>query len=51
MVPPVPFRLTVEAAGYEPWHFGGENWQGNGGLINLKSGQSLTLDIRLKRAQ
>ena len=53
MVPPVPFRLTMEAQapGYLPWHFGGENWQGKGGLINLKSGQSLTLDIQLKRAQ
>ena len=51
MVPPVPFRLTVEVPGYEPWHYGGENWQSNSGLITLKSGQSLNLDIRLKRAQ
>lgn len=51
MVPPVPFRLTAEADGYEPWHYGGENWQSNSGLITLKSGQSLNLDIRMRRAQ
>ncbi len=51
MVPPVPFRLTVEAMGYESWHYGGENWQGNSGLIALKSGQSLNLAVRLRRAQ
>ena len=53
MVPPVPFRLTAEAQapGYLPWHYGGENWQSDSGLIKLKSGQSLDLNIRLKRAQ
>ena len=53
MVPPVPFRFTAEAQapGYLPWHYGGENWQSDSGLIKLKSGQSLRLDIQLKRAQ
>ena len=51
LVPPVPFRLTAEADGYEPWHYGGENWQSNSGLITLKSGQTLNLDIRMRRAQ
>lgn len=49
MVPPVPFRLTVEAKGYETWHYGGKGWQGQEGLITLKSGETLNLTIRLKR--
>ena len=49
MVPPVPFRLTVEADGYKPWHYGGENWHGEEGLIALKSGETLKLSVRLKR--
>lgn len=47
LVPPVPFRLTVNADGYEPWHYGGKNWAGKSGLITLKSGQNLTLAVRL----
>jgi len=49
-VPPVPFRLMVEAkGGYEDWHYGGVNWQGKAGLIILKSGQTLSLDVRLRK--
>jgi hypothetical protein len=50
MVPPVPLRLTFEAAGYLPWHYGGPRWQGKEGLITLKSGETLRLSIRLKRS-
>ena len=50
MVPPVPFRLSVEAKGYATWHYGGEGWQGKAGLIVLKSGESLSLTVPLKAA-
>ena len=49
LVPPVPFRLTVDADGYEPWHYGGANWGGKAGLIALKSGQTLSLAVRLRK--
>lgn len=39
LVPPVPFRLTVEAQGYQPW---------KSDLIDLKSGQVLQIVARLK---
>lgn len=48
-VPAVPFRVTVEAEGYEPWHYGGAKWQGDAGLVNLKPGQTLSLDVRLRK--
>lgn len=50
MVPPVPFRLTFEAPGYLPWHYGGQRWQGNEGLIRLKSGETLRVPIRLRHS-
>ena len=49
MVPPVPFRLAVEAKGYWPWRYGGKNWQQKAGLISLKSGERLTIVCPLKR--
>lgn len=49
LVPPVPFRLTVQADGYEPWHYGGRNGTGKAGLIALKSGHTLKLNVRLHR--
>lgn len=51
MVPPVPFRLTVEARGFEPWHYGGNEWQTDKGLIRLKSGQNLNLSVHLRKAK
>jgi len=51
LVPPVLFRLTVLADGYEPWHYGGANWQGRVGLITLKSGKTLKLSVRLRHFQ
>lgn len=50
-VPPVPFWLNVRAPGYLPWHYGGEHWQGKGGLIALRAGETLTLAIQLKKLQ
>ncbi len=45
--------LSIEneltADGYEEWHYGGANWQDKAGLVNLKSGQTLTLDVRLRK--
>jgi hypothetical protein len=49
MVPAVPFRVTVDAEGYDTWHYGGANWQGKAGLITLKSGQTMSLAVRLHR--
>jgi hypothetical protein len=51
LVPPVPFRLTVRSDGYEPWHYGGAKWQTKHGLIVLKSGQTLSLHVRLTRSR
>ena len=48
-VPPVPFRLTIKVEGYLPWHYGDGDWQGKAGLISLKSGESLTLTVCLRR--
>ncbi len=45
MVPPVPFRLVVAAKGYESWHYTGEKDD----LITLRSGETLSLHIRLKK--
>ena len=39
LIPPVPFRLTVEAQGYEPW---------KSGVIALKSGGTLDLAVHLR---
>jgi hypothetical protein len=44
LVPPVPFKLTVEANGYKAWHYG-ENLTG---LISLKPEDSLDITVRLK---
>ena len=49
LVPPDPFRVTFEAKGYRPWHYGGDNWQQSQGVISLKSGESLNLTIHLQR--
>jgi hypothetical protein len=45
LVPPVPFRLTVEAKGFQPWHYHSEESD----LISLKSGETLFLPIRLAK--
>jgi hypothetical protein len=48
LVPPVPFRVTVSVEGYAPWHYGGEKWRGDEGLIRLQSGETLVLPVRLR---
>jgi len=48
-VPAVPLRVTVEADGYEPWHYGGSDWQTKKGLIRIKSGKTIVLGVRLRR--
>lgn len=45
-VPPVPFRLTIEADGYQPWHYVSEN-RADGDLITAKSGETFSLVVRL----
>jgi len=49
LVPPAPFRLTVLADGYEPWHYGRATYAGKAGLITLKSSQTLSLAVRLRK--
>src|SRR5262249_1305256 len=49
LVPSVAFRVTFEAKGYKPWHYGGDKWREKEGIISLKSGEVLNLTIRLKR--
>jgi hypothetical protein len=49
LVPPLPFRLTVGADGYADWHYGGANYAGKAGRITLKSCQTLTLAVRLRK--
>ena len=49
LVPPAPFRVTFEAKGYKPWHYGGDQCRGKEGVISLKSGEVLNLTIRLQR--
>jgi Carboxypeptidase regulatory-like domain len=49
LVPPVPFRLTIQASGYPPWHYGRVNYAGKTGLIALKPGQTLNLNVRLHK--
>lgn len=49
LVPTAPFRMTFEAKGFKPWHYGGDNWQGKEGVISLKSGEVLKLKIRLQQ--
>lgn len=51
LVPAVPLRLTVKADGYEVWHYGGEDWETDRGLMVPVSGESLTVFIRLKAVQ
>ncbi len=51
LVPPMPFRLTVRVIGYEEWHYGRANWKGKDGLITLKSGQTLSLSVKLSRSR
>jgi hypothetical protein len=51
LVPPVPFRVTFEAKGFKPWHYGGDKWSGKEGIISLKSGEALNLTIRLQRSK
>lgn len=50
-VPPVPFRLMVKAAGFQPWHYVADEGQSRSGLISLSSGQSIALSVQLKRSR
>jgi len=47
--PGCPFRMTFEAKGYKPWHYGGDKWQGEEGIISLKPGAVLNLTIHMQR--
>jgi Carboxypeptidase regulatory-like domain len=44
LVPPVPFRLAVEAKGFKSWHYEANQT----GLISLKPGEILNLSVRLE---
>jgi hypothetical protein len=49
LVPPVPFRVTVEKDGFAPWHYGAERWRDKEGLITLKPGAIKDLVIVLHK--
>jgi hypothetical protein len=51
LVPPVPFRLTVEEKGFRLWRYGEDDQQKGGDLITLRSGQTLRLTITLKKSE
>jgi hypothetical protein len=51
MVPPVPFRVTVEAKGYKPWQYAGEHEQEKEGVIALKPGETFDLVVHLKKIE
>lgn len=51
LVPPVPFRLKVEAKGYETWNYGGESGGTKNNLIELRSGETFSVEVRLKRSR
>ena len=46
MVPPLPFRLAIQAEGYDTWHYE----DGKGDLITLKSGETLKLHVQLRKS-
>jgi hypothetical protein len=47
LVPAIPFRFSVEVPGFKPWHYGGDAWKDNSGLVVLKPDESKTIVIRL----
>ncbi len=51
LVPAVPLRLTVEAEGYEPWHYGGEEWKTDKGQILPSSERTVAVTVRLRQAE
>jgi hypothetical protein len=48
-VPPVPFHVGVFALGYEPWDYADAGSNDRGGLLRIKSGETLNLDISLHK--
>lgn len=50
LVPPVPFRLKVEAKGYEPWDYKATR-TGRVASIRPQSGQTVSVIARLKKAR
>lgn len=48
-IPAVPFRVTVEVDGYEPWHYGGTEWQQAAGLLLVGPGKTLPLSVRMHK--
>jgi Carboxypeptidase regulatory-like domain len=51
LVPPLPFRLEIEAKGYQKWHYNdGKNRQ-DSDLIKLRSGETMSLTAHLKKSR
>jgi len=46
-VPPTPIRLSVDAEGYAQWHYGGDNWQEEKGLLTVGPGEIFDLKVQL----
>jgi hypothetical protein len=47
-VPPTPLRVSVEADGYAAWHYGGDKWLDDKGLVTVGSGEILDLKVQLR---
>ncbi len=50
MIPPVPFRMRIEARGYCTWHYGGSKWSTGSGLITPRTGENLNIAAQLQKA-
>jgi hypothetical protein len=50
LIPAVSFRLTVEAAGYKPWHYAGERWRGREGLLVAQPDENRQADSSVSAA-
>ncbi|QHN04758.1 carboxypeptidase regulatory-like domain-containing protein [Granulicella sp. WH15] len=48
-VPPVPFHVGVFALGYEPWDYADADSNDRDGLLRIRSGETLNLDICLHK--
>lgn len=50
LVPPTPFRLQIQADGYEVWRYEVSAGGKRSSLLRLRAGETFELTVRLKRA-
>ncbi len=51
LVPPVPFRLEIEAKGYQKWYYNDGKNRRDSNLIKLQSDETVSLMVRLKKSR